>query len=169
MLVADDSAPIRRSTLALLKSLAHVEVLATCENGRHAVETALRREPDVVLLDLQMPVMSGLEAAAIFRDSMPHVGVIMMSMQNRVEVREACLCGGADAFIAKDELSEHFSSVLDSVMEATRAPERHLRAARFVTRPLTDLFAPARPRRARAETLAGTPGRGFAAWDHAHD
>lgn len=160
LLVADDCPAARRTTLTYLRTLPEVIIQAACENGRVAVETALRDEPDVVLLDLQMPVMSGLEATEIFCNSLPHVGVIVISMQDQIGVREACLAGGADAFIHKDALTTQFPSVLAAVIAATRAPERHRRASGFVTRPLTDLFAPPRPSRPRGtHTPAGKPGR----------
>ncbi len=160
LLVADDSRAARHSVVTYLRTLEMLEVCAECQNGLEAVESALRREPDLVLLDLQMPVMSGLEAAEIFRNSMPHVGVIVTSTHDRLEVREACLAGGADAFIGKDVLTAELPRVLADVLERARAPERHRRAPSFVTRPLTDLFAPARPfRRTGAHTPARRPGR----------
>lgn len=170
LLLADDSLLARQAVVSHLRTLEHLDVYAVCENGRLAVETALRREPDVVLLDLQMPVMSGLEAAEIFRNSMPHVGVILTSLHDHAEVREACLAGGADAFIGKGTIPTHFAAVLDSVLEMMRAPERHRRASRFVTRPLVDLFAPA-PLHARsgAHTPARKPGHGLSASGLAHD
>lgn len=129
VLVADDSSSAREAIVSYLRTLAHVEVDAVCENGHVAVEAALRREPDVALLDLQMPVMNGLEAAEIFRTSMPHVGVIVTSMQDSIEVRDICVAGGVDAFIGKPMLPDHFARVLPAVLERTRAPERHRRGA----------------------------------------
>jgi DNA-binding NarL/FixJ family response regulator len=170
LLVADDSLLARQAVVAHLRTLEHVDVQAVCENGRLAVEAALRQEPDVVLLDLQMPVMSGLEAAEIFRNSMPQVGVILTSLHDHAEVRETCLAGGADAFLGKTTIPTHFAAVLDSVLEMTRAPERHRRASRFVTRPLVDLFAPPLPhRRVGAHTPARTPGHGSSVSGRAHD
>lgn len=170
LLVADDSPPARQAVVAHLRTLEHVDVRAVCENGHLAVEAALREEPDVVLLDLQMPVMSGLEAAGIFRNSMPHVGVILTSLHDHAEVREACLAGGADAFIGKTTIPTHFATVLDSVLEMTQTPGRHRRASRFAIRPLVDLFAPPLPhRRAGAHTPAWKPGHGSTASGPAHD
>jgi DNA-binding NarL/FixJ family response regulator len=167
--VADDSLLARQAVLAHLRTLEHVDILAVCENGHLAVEAALRREPDVVLLDLQMPVMSGLEAAEILRNSMPHVGVILTSLRDHIEVREACLAGGADAFIGKTAIPTHFAAVLTAVLEMTRAPGRHRRASRFAVRPLIDLFAPPLPhRRAGAHTPAWKPGHGLSASECAH-
>lgn len=170
LLVADDSRAARQSVVAYLRTLGSLDVFAECQNGLEAVETALRREPDLVLLNLQMPVMSGLEAAEIFRNSMPHVGVILTSTHDRLEVREACLAGGADAFVGKDAIATQFPGVMAGVLERMGAPERHRRAPAFVTRPLTDLFAPARPiRRAGAHTPAHRPGRAPCAPDTAID
>ncbi|MBE2215745.1 MAG: response regulator transcription factor [Opitutaceae bacterium] len=164
LLVADDSLLARQAVLTYLRTLEHVEIITVCENGRLAVEAALRQEPDVVLLDLQMPVMSGLEAAEIFRNSMPQVGVILTSVHDHAEVREACLAGGADAFVGKGSIPDRFPSLLAAVLEMMRAPSRHRRAPHFVTRPLVDLFSPALPHpRAGVHTPARTPGRGRAA------
>lgn len=170
VLVADDSQLARQAIVAHLRALEDVDVYAVCENGRLAVETALRQEPDVVLLDLQMPVMSGLEAAEIFRSSMPQVGVILTSVHDHLEVRETCLAGGADAFIGKGSIPTYFASVLEGVMKLSTAPERHRRGPRFATRTLVDLFAPPLPQvRAGAHTPVGKPGHGPAASGHAHD
>lgn len=170
LLVADDSLIARQSVVAFLRTLEHLDIYAVCENGRLAVEAALRSEPDVVLLDLQMPVMSGLEAGEIFRNSMPQVGVILTSVHDHAEVRETCLAGGADAFIGKGSIPTHFPSVLAAVLDRVRSPERHRRAPSFVTRPLVDLFAPPLPHtRVGAHTPAGMPGRGKFASGHAHD
>jgi len=170
VLIADDSWLARQAIVAHLRTLDDVDVYAVCENGRLAVETALRQEPDVVLLDLQMPVMGGLEATEIFRNSMPQVGVILTSVHDHLEVRETCLAGGADAFIGKGSIPAHFASVLEGVMTLTTAPERHRRGARLATRTLVDLFPPPLSQmRAGAHTPVGKPGHGPAASGSAHD
>lgn len=126
VLFADDSSVARQSIAAFLRSLDHVELHAACENGRAAVEQALRDQPDAVLLDLQMPVMSGLEAAQILRSCLPETAVIIMTVHDHPEVRAASLAGGADAFVAKARLAREFEGALERALAAARAPTRHL-------------------------------------------
>lgn len=124
MLVADDSPVARHSISGFLRGLDHVELCAICENGRTAVETALVDPPAVVLLDLQMPVMSGLEAAGILRSCLPETGVILMTIHDHPGVRAACLAGGADAFVPKARLARQFEAALDQALSAARARSR---------------------------------------------
>lgn len=156
LLVADDSLIARQAVVAYLHALPGIEIRAVCENGRSAVEAALRDEPDVVLLDLQMPGMSGLEAAEIFRNSMPHVGVILTSTHDHAEVRATCLAAGADAFVGKAALPAEFPATLAAVLEARRSPVRHRRAPGFPSRPSLDLFAQRGQRFPAAGPMPGT-------------
>ena len=124
VVVADDSAVARQSISGFLHWREDIHLCAVCENGRTAIEQALRDQPDIVLLDLQMPVLSGLEAAQILRSCMPETGVIMMSVHDHPEVRAACLAGGADAFVPKSFLVRQFDAAMKVALHAVkkRAP-----------------------------------------------
>jgi DNA-binding NarL/FixJ family response regulator len=71
VLLADDHRLMREGTAALLRADERIEVVGLAENGREAVALAERRAPDVVLLDLNMPVVNGLEACAALRERRP--------------------------------------------------------------------------------------------------
>lgn len=118
IIVADDSAVARHSISEYLRTLDPIEVVAVCANGRAALEIALRESPRAVLLDLQMPEMSGLEAAAVFRSCLPETAVIIMTVHDHPEVQAACLAGGADAFVPKARLVRQFEGALAAALAA---------------------------------------------------
>jgi YesN/AraC family two-component response regulator len=79
VLIADDNALIRQGLCELFSREADFEVCGEAENGRQAIEEAQDLHPDLILLDLSMPVMNGLDAARALTRLMPEVPVIMYS------------------------------------------------------------------------------------------
>ncbi|HEX9784804.1 MAG TPA: response regulator transcription factor [Opitutaceae bacterium] len=124
VLLADDSPVTRQSISDYLKGLEDVELCGVCENGRTAVETALREQPDLMLLDMQMPVMGGLEAARIFRSCLPAMAIILMTIHDHPEIRAACMSSGADALISKAGLARDFRNLVATALQAALSPQR---------------------------------------------
>src|SRR5262252_4599463 len=79
ILVVDDNAVIRRVLCELFQSQADFEVCGEAENGQDAIEKAQEFHPDLIVLDLSMPVMNGLDAARVLKRVMPSVPLIMFS------------------------------------------------------------------------------------------
>jgi CheY-like chemotaxis protein len=79
VLVVDDSAMIRRKLVAAFLS-AGFETCREAENGRQAIEMARQIKPDVIMLDLSMPVMNGLEAAPVLRRTLPETPIILFTL-----------------------------------------------------------------------------------------
>jgi len=77
VLIVDDHAAMRRAVTRVLESQANVEVCGEAENGQVAIDQAQRLKPDLIVLDLSMPVMNGLEAARILRVMMPRTPILM--------------------------------------------------------------------------------------------
>lgn len=80
VLIVDDNESIRQALCELFQSQADFEVCADAENGREAIEMAEQLLPDLIVLDLSMPVMNGLDAARILKRIMPTVPLIMYSV-----------------------------------------------------------------------------------------
>lgn len=80
LLIADDHTLFREGLQALLLSVPEIEVIATVEDGRQAIEAAAQYQPDVILMDLQMPELNGIEATRQIIQASPHVGVIVVTM-----------------------------------------------------------------------------------------
>jgi DNA-binding NarL/FixJ family response regulator len=101
VLLADDEPLVRAGIRAVLAADPEFEVVAEAENGRVAVELAAAHRPDVVLLDIVMPVLDGLGAAAELTRTLPDVGVLMLTTFSADEHIAAALAGGARGFLLK--------------------------------------------------------------------
>jgi DNA-binding NarL/FixJ family response regulator len=101
VLIADDEPLVRAGIRAVLAADPEFEVVAEAENGREAVELAVAHRPDVVLLDVMMPVLDGLAAAAELSRTVPDVGVLVLTTFSADEHIAAALAGGARGFLLK--------------------------------------------------------------------
>lgn len=93
---------MREGTAALLEAEPHLEVIALAGNGREAIETALQTRPDVVLLDLNMPEISGIQACAVLRNRLPDTHVLVLTVSEQEEDLYAALRVGAAGYLLKD-------------------------------------------------------------------
>ncbi len=113
LLIVDDDARTRRALTAFLGTREGMTVIAEASDGQEAIEAIQAQVPDMVLLDVRMPVMGGLEAAQMIRRNWPEVKVIILTMypDSRVQVHAI----GVDAFMLKggsvDDLVDTIRSV----------------------------------------------------------
>ncbi|TDD58751.1 response regulator, partial [Actinomadura rubrisoli] len=101
VLLADDEAMIRAGVRAILSADPGIEVVAEAADGREAVELTLAHRPDVALLDIRMPRLDGLAAAAELRRVSPGTGVVMLTTFGEDEYIARALSGGASGFLLK--------------------------------------------------------------------
>jgi len=105
VLVVDDHAMARASVTGLLDDTDGMEVVGEAPGGREAVDLAARLHPDVVLMDVNMPGMSGLEAAAVLAQRGCPARVLMFSAESRDEVIRTARAAGAAGFMTKGSRS----------------------------------------------------------------
>ncbi len=110
VLIADDHVRTRDGLRALLVTWAEVEVVGEATNSQEVVRLVDEVRPDVVLMDLQMPVMDGLQATRLIKDRWPEVSVIILTMYGTQQT--AALAAGADAFVIKGGTPERLLSLL---------------------------------------------------------
>ncbi|GAB1819823.1 response regulator [Herbidospora sp. RD11066] len=101
VLLADDEALMRAGLAAILGTAGDIEVVAEAGDGRQAVDLALRHRPDLCLLDIRMPVLDGLRAAAELRRVLPEVAVVMLTTFSEDEHVTGALANGASGFLLK--------------------------------------------------------------------
>src|SRR3974377_1245137 len=106
VLVADDSPTALRSVCDYLEFAGGFEIVGTASDGLNAVQLASVHKPDLVLLDLSMPRVNGLEAAEQIRLSSPDLRVIIFSELNGLSLADECRRHGADGFVSKSLLPE---------------------------------------------------------------
>lgn len=116
VLLADDLDHVRQILRIRLELDDEFCVVAEARDGRNAIMMASMHQPDVIVLDNQMPVMTGLEALPRVKEVAPHARVVMFSSDDDVEWR--ALAAGADAFVNK---SEPLESCIDEVAVGCRA------------------------------------------------
>jgi DNA-binding NarL/FixJ family response regulator len=102
VLVADDHRFFRRSLCLACKLEGDLEVIGEAENGQEAVELARRLRPDVVLMDIRMPVLDGIQATGTISRENPATRVIVLTIDQRDELLWAALEAGACGYLRKD-------------------------------------------------------------------
>jgi DNA-binding NarL/FixJ family response regulator len=103
VLVVDDSLWVRERLRNLFDSAEGLEVCGEAGNGREGVEKAEQLQPDLIILDLSMPVMNGIDGARILRRILPSVPVILFSCYSAVFQEEEAKSVGISALVSKDE------------------------------------------------------------------
>jgi DNA-binding NarL/FixJ family response regulator len=101
VLIADDHEEFRRGLEALLAAAPAIEVVGTAGDGAMAVALALDLQPDVVLMDLHMPRVNGIDATAQIVQSSPHIGVLVLTMMEDEESVFAAVRAGARGYLLK--------------------------------------------------------------------
>lgn len=112
-LVVDDSADFVCALCAFLDTLSNVDVIAKGRSGREAVVLAHEWVPDVILMEVKMPEMTGLEAASQLAREMPGVVVILMSAFEDEGIQRASEESGAFAFVVKEHLTQELRRLLE--------------------------------------------------------
>jgi two-component system, NarL family, response regulator NreC len=102
VLIADDHGVVRKGLRFLLSQDADIEVVGEAEDGREAVRVAAETDPHVVILDIAMPQLNGLDAAAQISKQHPRTGVILLSMHSDEEFVVRALTAGAKGYLLKD-------------------------------------------------------------------
>jgi DNA-binding NarL/FixJ family response regulator len=101
VLIADDHAYFRKGLRALLRLIPEVEVMGEAVDGREAIEQATTLQPDLILMDLHMPLCNGLEATEQILRMSPHIGILMLTMVEEDESLFAAMRAGARGYLLK--------------------------------------------------------------------
>ena len=116
ILIVDDNATIRRALRSLIESQTLHEVCGEAENGQIAIARVKELHPDVVILDLQMPVMNGLDAARQISILFPGIVMVMVTMHCSEQLRKDAEAVGIRDVVSKyDEIAEHLLTSLDHI------------------------------------------------------
>jgi DNA-binding NarL/FixJ family response regulator len=115
ILIAEDSAPFRQGLRGLLQSVDALEVVGEATSGQEAIQLASRLQPDIVLMDLQMPGLNGIEATRQIVYTSPHISILMLTMFEDDESVFAALRAGARGYLLKGALKAEIVRAIQGV------------------------------------------------------
>jgi DNA-binding NarL/FixJ family response regulator len=131
--IVDDHTLVREGLRTLLAAHADIDVVGTAANGREAVREVQRLRPDVVLMDISMPVMGGLEATRQIVERCPSSKVVIFSMHATVEHCNQAARAGASGYVLKESATEEVVAAIHAVRVGRR----------FISPKITERFQPA--------------------------
>jgi two-component system response regulator NreC len=120
ILICDDHALFSEGIKAILRAEPNLEVVGEVRDGRQAVEKVKELHPDVVLMDIAMPDLSGFEATRRVHEADPAVKVLMLTMHDEEELVARCLEAGAAGYIIKDAPASQLVYAIETVMKGER-------------------------------------------------
>ncbi len=115
ILIAEDSAPFRQGLRGLLQSVDALEVVGEATSGQEAIQLAGQLQPDIVLMDLQMPGLNGIEATRQIVYTSPHISILMLTMFEDDESVFAALRAGARGYLLKGALKAEIVRAIQGV------------------------------------------------------
>lgn len=145
-LLADDHTLVRAGIRKLLESMPNIDVVGEAEDGLSVIEMALKMQPRLVLMDIAMPGLNGLEATARLKSEIPEVQVVILSMHQTEEYVRQALRHGAAAYLLKDSAPLELELAINAVLRG----DNYLSSA--VSKGVLSDYV----RRLRSEDLPGT-------------
>jgi DNA-binding NarL/FixJ family response regulator len=120
ILLADDHEMIRDGLRAVLEKVKEFEIVAEAANGQELLEKIVPAQPDVVLLDITMPLLNGMETAKELQENFPGIKVIMLTMHDNVEYILKCIEYGVMGYVLKNEGGKEIIRAINDVSEGKK-------------------------------------------------
>jgi DNA-binding NarL/FixJ family response regulator len=118
VLIADDQRLFAEALEAILSTDGRIEVVARAANGQAAVELAREHRPQVVLMDIAMPVMDGIEATGTIRGELPDTSVIVLTGSEAAQDVSRARAAGASGYVTKDQIAGDLVRAILDVAES---------------------------------------------------
>ena len=115
--MVDDHPLVREGLRGVLEGYEHVRVVAEAADGNEAVTLASKLRPDVVIMDVNMPIMDGIEATRLITQTCPSMTVIGLSVHQSHQIERSMKEAGAVAYLTKDVAAEQLYAAITSALE----------------------------------------------------
>ena len=116
LIIVDDHFQVREAWGWVLGQVPGISVIAQCANGQEAIEAAERLQPDIMLMDIHMNPVNGIEATRIIRESSPDIKIIGISVQVERSYVYEMLRSGANGYVTKNSSSQEMVIAIDEVL-----------------------------------------------------
>ncbi len=116
VLVVDDHAFIRRGVSSILKSFPEWELCGEAENGQEAVKLTESLRPQVVIMDVSMPILNGIEATKIISKAHPEVKIVLLTLHDSAELLRSGFRAGARGYLLKSDAEQELLKALNVVV-----------------------------------------------------
>jgi two-component system, NarL family, nitrate/nitrite response regulator NarL len=120
VLLVDDHEYIRQGLSSLLEAAPDIQVVATAANGIEGVAKARSHQPDIVVIDISMPLMNGIEATGQILAGCPQTRVLAVSIYPHKEYIEAALQAGASGYVLKDKIADELVEAIRTLSSGRR-------------------------------------------------
>jgi len=128
LLIVDDHPPTRENIRKLLQFEQDIEVVGTARSGEEALEIARETQPDVVLMDINMPGMDGISATEALLEDVPFAQIVILSVQNETDYMRRAMLAGARDFISKPPSGDELISTIRTVSERAKETRKKMAA-----------------------------------------
>lgn len=115
VLIVDDHAFIRRGIQSILNSCPGWEFCGEAENGVAAIRLAAELKPDIIIMDVSMPGLNGLEATRVIHEAQPNVKILLLTLHQSVEILRSGFRAGAQGYLLKSEAEQELLRALHMV------------------------------------------------------
>ncbi|MGH1355686.1 MAG: response regulator transcription factor [Thalassovita sp.] len=120
IVIVDDHPMVAEGIQSVLESYDDIEVLGALKTGREIVDLVETLQPDVILMDLNMPEIGGLTATEMILEQRPDTRILILSMHDSAEYISSALSHGAKGYVLKDVPTEEIKTAIDTVMRGER-------------------------------------------------
>jgi DNA-binding NarL/FixJ family response regulator len=115
--IVDDNAALLQMLTQNLRTFGEVTVLFTATNGQQALDMALQQPPDVMLMDIDMPILDGIQATALLHKLLPDVKILMLTIFDRDDKLFEAIKAGASGYLLKDELPVRLVMAIEEAVD----------------------------------------------------
>jgi DNA-binding NarL/FixJ family response regulator len=117
VLIADDHEVVRKGVCSILESRDNLHVCGEANNGEEAIKKAQQLNPDLIILDVTMPVRDGFSAASQIKEMLPNVPILMLSMHDGRSMVRAAQAAGAQGFVTKADVAGVLLKAVDALLQ----------------------------------------------------
>lgn len=120
VLIADDHAIMRMGLISLFESESDIEVVGEARNGELAVQQAVKLKPDIVIMDLLMPILDGIKATRLIREKVPSAKILVLTTSTISDMLKQVLDNGAMGIVIKSDSYDRFAQAIRDVFAGKR-------------------------------------------------